>query len=158
MNKGQGYFNLAEDNRIASAVDLARQQKAPKTVDGDKVIKYSQAAFDGGNALRSTWKMGSLFLTKEKLVFFQSSNRIFETPLKEIVDIKIIDRPWIPGKIVEQICLTRERKGLKRRFYFSIKKIRPWRDQIERLIVSEVELSKRSRKLPEEKKKKKLSM
>ena len=134
MGKGQGSFNLAEDNRIDSAVDLARQQRAPKTVDGDRVVKYAQVAFDGGNALRSTWKMGSLFLTEKKLVFFQGQNRIFESDLGSIVGISIIDRDWIPGKVVEQICLTRKKTDLKRRFYFHIKKSQSWKEEIERLV------------------------
>ena len=131
---GQGNFNLAEDNRIASAVEQARQQKAPKTVDGDRVIKYVQAAFDGGNALRSTWKMGSLFLTAKKLIFFQGQSRIFESDLDSIVDISLIDRDWIPGKTVEQVCLTRKKRDLKRRFYFHMKKSQSWKEKIEELI------------------------
>ena len=139
MSVGQGHFNLAEDNRIASAVEQARQQKAPKTVDGDKVIKYAQVAFDGGNALRSTWKMGSLFLTEKKLIFFQGENRIFETDLGSIVEISIIDRNWIPGKVVEQVCLTRKKTDLKRRFYFHMKKSQSWTQEIERLVEQKTE-------------------
>ncbi len=133
MGTGYGKFNLAEDNRIASAVEQARQQKAPKTVDGDKVIKYAQVAFDGGNALRSTWKMGSLFLTEKKLIFFQGENRIFESDLGSIVEISIIDRNWIPGKVVEQLCLTRKKTDFKRRFYFHMKKSESWKEKIEEL-------------------------
>lgn len=134
MAKGQGHFSLAEDNRITSAVEQTRQQNAPKTVDGDKVIKYSQAAFDGGNALRSTWKMGSLFLTEKKLIFLQGQNRIFESDLNPIVDISIIDRDWIPGRMVEQVCLIRKRGDLKRHFYFHIKKPQSWKEAIEKQI------------------------
>ncbi|ODS30611.1 MAG: hypothetical protein SCARUB_04280 [Candidatus Scalindua rubra] len=134
MDKGQGKFNLAENNKIASAVEQTRQQNAPKTFDGDKVVKYAQVAFDGGNALRSTWKMGSLFLTEKKLIFLQGQNRIFESDLDSIVDISIIDRDWIPGKMVEQVCLTRKKRDLKRRFYFCIKKPEIWEEKIEQLI------------------------
>ncbi len=134
MGTGYGKFNLAEDNRIASAVEQAREQKAPKTVDGYRVIKYAQVAFDGGNALRSTWKMGSLFLTEEKLVFFQGENRIFESDLPSIVEISIINRDWIPGKAVEQLCLTRKKSDLKRQFYFHIRKSQSWKEKIEESI------------------------
>lgn len=128
----QGRFKTAEDNRITSAVEQVRQQNAPKTIDGDKVIKYSQAAFDGGNALRSTWKMGSLFLTEKKLMFLQGQNRIFESDLNPIIDISIIDRDWIPGRMVEQVCLTRKKGDLKRRFYFHMKKAQDWKEAIKK--------------------------
>ena len=62
--------------------------------------------------------------------------RIFETPVDSITDCQLIERAWIPGKIVEQICLTRKRKDWKRRFYFSMKKIQSWKDEIDHVLLA----------------------
>ena len=133
MNEGQGRFNLGEDNKIRSALDLHRDFKAPKEIDGDKVLVQGQAAYDAGNLSRSTWKMGRLFLTSNKLSFFQGQNRILDISIDSLSKIAAVDRNWIPAKMVEQLRLTREIDGMKRIFHISVRNTDQWKEAIEKL-------------------------
>lgn len=133
MGEGQGWFNLGEDNKIRSALDVHRDLKAPKEIDGEKVIMHGQGAYDAGNLARSTWKMGRLFLTRNKLSFFQGQNRILEILVDSLSKVDVIERNWIPAKKVEQLRLTREEDGIKRNFYLSVKKSGQWMEAIERV-------------------------
>ena len=128
----QGYFNLAEDSKITSAIDMMRDEKAPTMIDGEKVLKHSQAAYDGGSAIRSSWKMGSLYLTEKKLTFFQGQNRLFEIFLDSLNGIDVIERNWIPGKLVKQLCIIQDWKERKRKFYISVKGTEQWKEAIDK--------------------------
>ncbi len=131
MREGQGRFNLGEDNKIRSALDMHRDLKAPKEIDGEKVLMHGQAAYDAGNLARSTWKMGRLFLTRNKLSFFQGQNRIFEISIDSVNRITVVERNWIPAKVVEQLRITREIEGIKRIFHLSIRNTGQWKEAIE---------------------------
>jgi len=147
---GQGRFNLAEDNKIASVLDMMRDQKAPSAIDGEKVLKHGQAAYDGGYALRSTWKMGRLYLTEKRLVFLQGQNRLFDIFLDSLNNINIIERNWIPGKLVKQLCIIQDWKERKRKFYFSVKRAGQWKEAIEKQITGDrKQVTKRRRQITE---------
>ncbi len=150
---GQGRFNLAEDNKIMSALDMMRDQKAPSAIEGEKVLKHGQAAYDGGYALRSTWKMGRLYLTEKRLVFFQGQNKLFDISLDSLNSVNLIERNWIPGKLIKQLCIiqngkesdgrkSRAKPALskvevsrgKRKFYISVKREEQWKEAIKKQI------------------------
>lgn len=131
MKKGQGKFNLERNIKIRSGVEVIRDLKAPKEINGENVLMHEQAAYDAGNLARSTWKMGFLYLTKKKMVFFQEQNRILEISLDSLNKIAVVDRNWIPGKMVEQLRLTREEDGIKRVFHLSVKNTGQWKEIIE---------------------------
>lgn len=110
---------------------MIRDLKAPKEIDGEKILMHGQGAYDDGNLLRSTWKMGRLFLTRNKLSFFQGQNRIFEISIDSLSKIAVVDRNWILGKVVEQLRLTREIDGMKRIFHLSVRNTDQWKEVIE---------------------------
>ena len=134
MGEGQGRFNLGRDNKIRSALELHRDFKAPKEIDGKKVLMHEQAAYDAGNLAMSTWKMGRLFLTRNKLSFFQGQNRVVEISIDSLSKIAVVDRNWIPAKKVEQLRLTREEDGIKRISHFSVRNTGQWKGTIENLM------------------------
>lgn len=134
MGEGQGRFNLGKDNKIMSALDMHRDLKTPKKIDGEKVLIHGQAAYDAGNLARSTWKMGRLFLTRNKLSFFQGQNRILDISIDSLSEITVVDRNWIPAKKVEQLRLTRKINGMRRIFHLSIRNTDQWKEAIEELI------------------------
>jgi len=131
MKERQGKFNLERDINIKSAVEMIRDRQAPEEIDGEKVLIYEQAAYDAGNLARSSWKMGFLHFTEKKLVFFQGQNRIFEIFIDSLKSISIVERNWIPGKMIEQLRLIRETEGKKRNFYLSVKNPARWKENIE---------------------------
>ena len=128
---GQGRFKTAENNKVMSIIDTIRDQNAPSTIDGEKVLKHSQAAYDGGNAVRSSWKIGTLYLTEKKLMFFQGENSLFRLSLDSISGADVIERNWIPGKTVKQLCVVQNREDRNRRFYISVKKTEVWKEVID---------------------------
>lgn len=135
----QGRFNLTEDSKIASAIDKMRDQRAPSLIDGQKVLKHSQAAYDGGNALHSSWKMGSLYLTEKRLVFFQGqSNRLLDLPLDSVKEINLVERNWVPGRLIKQLCIIQNWKKRERNFYLSLKKEEEWKEVINKCLKQSV--------------------
>ncbi len=133
MSEGQGRFNPGKDNKIRSALEMHRDLKAPKEIEGEKVLLHEQAAYDAGNLARSTWKMGRLFLTRNKLSFFQGQNRVVEISIDSLSKIAVVDRNWIPAKKVEQLRLTQEEDGIKRISHFSVSNADQWKGAIENL-------------------------
>lgn len=136
MNNRQGYFNLAEDLKIKSGLDKHRESKAPSLIEGEKVLTFAQAAYDGGSPFKSIWKPGYLYLTKSRLFFFQGSKEVFKIPLNCLKKIMVIERDWIPGRIVEQLFLTEENNQRKKVFYIHLKKPHYWKETIEDLMTA----------------------
>jgi len=134
----QGRFNLAEDSKIMSAIDQLRDRNAPSVIDGEEVIKRGQAAFDGGSAAHSTWKMGSLYLTEKKLVFFQGNNRLFDIPLDCIDGVSVLERGWIPGRLVKQLCIIKNLADRKTKLYVWARKPEQWKEAVEGCLQSSV--------------------
>lgn len=129
---GQGRFKTAENNKVMSIIDTMRDQNASSTIDGEKVLKHSQAAYDGGNAVRSSWKIGTLYLTEKKLIFLQGQNSfLFTLSLDSLNGADVIERNWIPGKTVKQLCVVQNREDRKRKFYISVKKTEVWKEVID---------------------------
>ncbi|MBU4349303.1 hypothetical protein KJ599_03160 [bacterium] len=131
MKEGRGRFNLEKDSKIKSGLDMLRELSLPSEIDGEKVLTYSQAAYDAGSISRSSWKMGFLYLTANKLIFTQRENRLFEIPLDLLNELQIVRRNWVPGKKVSQLCLIKELEGKKNIFYLSVKEPGEWVKTIE---------------------------
>ena len=134
----QGRFNLAEDSKIASAIDKLRDQKVSPVIDGEKLLKHSQAAYDGGSALHSSWKMGSLYLTEKKLAFFQGQHRLLDIPLDSVKEINLVERNWISGKPIKQLCITQNWKNRERKFYVWLRKEEEWKEAISKCLKQSV--------------------
>ncbi len=106
MPEGQGRLRAANATRIGSAIDQIRDQKAIRWIDGEKVLRHGQAAYDGGTALHSSWKMGRLYLTPGKMVFFQGGNQLFTISVGALHQVELLERDWVRGRPVEQLSLS----------------------------------------------------
>jgi len=126
MKEGQARFNLEKDSKIRSGLDIARDLKLPSEIEGEKVLTHGQAAYDAGSISRSSWKMGFLHLTAKRLIFTQGGNRLFEIPIDLLGEPQIVNRKWVPGKLVQQLRLIKEVDGKKSIFYLSVKKPEEW--------------------------------
>lgn len=131
MKEGRSRFNLEKDSKIRSGLDMLRELNLPSEIDGEKVLKHSQAAYDAGSISRSNWKMGFLYLTVNRLIFTQRENRLFEIPLDLLNELQIVSRNWVPGKKVSQLCLIKDLEGKKNIFYLSVKEPGEWVKTIE---------------------------
>ncbi len=132
MKEGQGRFNLEKDSKIRSGLEMVRELKLPSEIEGEKVLAYGQAAYDAGSILRSSWKMGFLYLTGTRLIFTQGGNRLFDIPLNLLSEFQIVSRNWVPGKLVQQLRLIKELDEKKSTFYLSVKKPGKWAEAIEK--------------------------
>ncbi|MFQ6066911.1 MAG: hypothetical protein ACE5K3_06510 [bacterium] len=130
----QGRFNLAEDIKIASAIDKLREQKALSAIDGEKLLKHIQAAYDGGSAVSRSWKMGSLYLTEKKLIFFQGQRRLLDIPLDSLKEINLVKRNWLCGKPTKQLCIVQNWKKRERKFYIWLKREEEWKEVINKCL------------------------
>ena len=130
----QGRFNLAEDSQIASAIENLRDQKVPSVIDGEKLLKYSQAAYDGDSAVSRSWKMGSLYLTEKKLIFFQGPRRLFDIQLDSLKEINLVERNWISGEPIKQLCIIQNWKRRERKFYIWLRREEEWKEAIDKCL------------------------
>ena len=132
MSQGQGRFKLQEDGKLGSALEMMRELKLPSEIEGEKVLVRSQAAYDTGSISRSWWKMGFLYLTGTRLIFTQGGNKLFEIPIDLLSGLEIVNRNWIPGKVVQQLRLIKVLERRKTTFYLSVKDPEKWVIAIEK--------------------------
>ena len=131
MKEGQGRFSLEKDSKIKSGLDMVRELNSPSAIEGEKVLEHGQAAYDAGSISRSSWKMGFLYLTGTRLIFTQGGNRLFEVSLDSLNGLQVVNRNWVPGKLVQQLRLVKELEGRKKTFYLSVKEPEKWVEAIE---------------------------
>ncbi len=127
----QGRFRLAPEIKIESGLERQRQWEAPSSIDGEEVLKFGQANYDGGTRFKSTWKPGFLYLTENRALFFQGANRVVDIPVVELESIAIVTREWIPGRTAEQLCLIQRSRNVKRTFHMRMTKPEGWKDALE---------------------------
>ena len=134
--EGQGRLGVVQNIKIKSALEGIRMLGMPKNVDGEPVIYGGQAGFDGGSAFKSTWKMGQLYLTKHKLLFYQGRDKVIrEIDLSAVMDIEIVERDWVPGKKTTQLCVIEQRGDRRRKTFFGFtSESGVWRDRIQNLL------------------------
>jgi len=133
MREGQGRFNLQKDSALRSGLDVVRELELPSEIEGEKVLAHGQAAYDAGSISRSSWKMGFLYLTSTKLAFTQGQNTLFSIPIDLLGGLKIVDRNWVPGKLVQQLRLIKNLDGQKSIFYLSVKEPEKWAKTIKKV-------------------------
>ncbi|MFQ5840864.1 MAG: hypothetical protein ACE5I8_00390 [Thermodesulfobacteriota bacterium] len=114
-------------------MEQQRELTAPSAIEGEKIHRFGQAAFDGGSPFKSVWKPGYLYLTGKRLLFFQGERKVVEIFLRMIRGVTVIRRNFIPAKVVDQLCLIEQNGKRKRAYYFFMKKPQPWMDAVEKL-------------------------
>jgi len=128
---GYGRFNPQTQLRLRSGLEMQREMEMPSDIQGEDVIMAGQASYQAGMVTRSNWKPGYLYLTKERLIFMQGANKLFEISLNSLKDTSIIQRNWVPKKKVEQLRLMQQRDSLKRIFFLFAGNLKEWKKAIE---------------------------
>jgi len=95
---------------------------------GEEVTKYYTASYDTGSSLASSWKLGNLYLTNQRILFVQGRKILFQVPLSQIKTINIVKRGWILGKKIKQLNIIPEGKRVP---YIAIKDPENWKKAIE---------------------------
>ena len=126
-----GRLNQAEQLRLRSGLEMHRQMEMPSDIEGEDVIMSGQASYQDGMVTRANWKPGYLYLTKERLIFMQGANKIFEISLSSLESMSIVQRDWVPKKKVEQLQLIQKTDSVKRVFYLFARNLEEWKKAIE---------------------------
>ncbi|MDO9529573.1 MAG: PH domain-containing protein [Syntrophales bacterium] len=128
---GYGRFNPQAQLRLRSGLEMQREMEMPSDIEGEDVIMAGQASYQDGMVTRANWKPGYLYLTKERLIFLQGANKLFEISLSSLKDISIIQRNWVPKKKVEQLQLIQQSDSFKRVFFLFAGNLEEWKKAIE---------------------------
>jgi len=94
----------------------------------EEVTKYYTASYDTGSSLASSWKLGNLYLTNQRLFFVQGRKILFQVLLSQIKTIDIVKRGWILGKKIKQLNIVSEGRRVP---YIAIKDPENWIKTIE---------------------------
>jgi HSP20 family molecular chaperone IbpA len=113
---------------MRSCLDTIRKPVSLPLRPGEEVTKYYTASYDTGSSLASSWKLGNLYLTNQRLFFVQGRKILFQVPLNQIKIINIVKREWILGKKVKQLNIVSEGRRVP---YIAIKDPENWKKAIE---------------------------
>ena len=128
---GYGRFNPQTQLRLRSGLEMQREMEMPSDIEGEDVIMAGQASYQDGMVTRANWKPGYLYLTKERLIFLQGANKLFEISLNSLKDTSIVLRDWVPKKKVEQLQLLQQSDSFKRVFFLFAGNLEEWQKTIE---------------------------
>ena len=127
---GYSHFNPQTERRLRSGLEKHREMETPTDIEGEEVIMSGQASYQDGMVTRANWKPGYLFLTKERLIFMQGANRIFDILLNSLKEISIVQRDWVPNKRVEQLQLIQRNDSMNRVFYLFARNLEEWKNRV----------------------------
>jgi len=109
-------------------LDIIRKPVNLPLRPGEKVMRYYTASYDTGSSLASSWKLGNLYLTNQRLLFVQGRKILFQVLLSQIKTINIVKRGWILGKKIKQLNIVSEGRRVP---YIAIKDPENWKKAIE---------------------------
>ena len=109
---------------------MHREMEMPSDIEGEDVVMSGQASYQDGMVTRANWKPGYLYLTKERLIFMQGANKIFDLLLNSLKSISIVQRNWVPNKVVEQLRIVQENSNMGRVFYLFGRNLEEWKKRV----------------------------
>jgi len=109
-------------------LDIIRKPVNLPLRPSEEVTKYYTVSYDTGSSLASSWKLGNLYLTNQRLLFVQGRKILFQVPLSKIKIINIVKREWILGKKIKQLNIVSEGRRVP---YIAIKDPENWKKAIE---------------------------
>ena len=112
-------------------LDTIRKPMSLPLLFDEEVIKYYTASYDTGSSLASSWRLGNLYLTNQRLLFVQGRKILFQVILSQIKTINVVKRGWILGKQVKQLNIISAGRRVP---YIAIKDPENWKKTIEESI------------------------
>jgi len=67
-------------------LDTIRKPVSLPLLPGEEVMRYYTASHDTGSLLASSWKLGNLYLTNQRLLFVQGRKILFQVLLSQNKD------------------------------------------------------------------------
>ena len=116
--------------------DIQRKISFLSFIDNEKMLRSFTASYDAGNGAFSSWKLGNLYLTEQRLLFVQVQKVLFQIPLDQIQRMDLVKRRWILGKRIIQLYILWG-NGRTRNAFIAVKDPQNWKADIEKLGTSE---------------------
>ncbi len=116
--------------------DIQRKISFLSFIDNEKMLRSFTASYDAGNGAFSSWKLGNLYLTEQRLLFVQVQKVLFQIPLDQIQRMDLVKRRWILGKRIIQLYILWD-NGRARNAFIAVKDPQNWKTDIEKLGTSE---------------------
>lgn len=91
-------------------------------VKGEKILLKSQSTLQ----INLAWQTGHLFLTDRRLIFTQVKKKVFECSLDKISEISVVQRKWLLGTRVRQLCIGVNFGGAGKHVYAALAKPEEW--------------------------------
>ncbi len=116
---------------------MARNIKQPNFAQDEEIVLYSQGGFK--HPFGSGWKLGHHYLTNKRLLFFQPSGIVYETPLSNIVNVTVEKQKYVLGKTKEVICLIYRQARSTRQVsvWIIMGDLETWRKKLSEMILIE---------------------
>ena len=113
---------------------MARNIREPTFDPGEEIVLYSQGGFK--NPMTSGWKLGHHYLTNRRLLFFQPSGIVYETPLENIINVTVEKQRFVLGRTKEVITLSYRHKkdGRKVTTWIIMGDLETWRKKLSETI------------------------
>ena len=112
--------------------EIQRRTTLQAFIGNEKTLRSYTASYDAGSAVFSSWKLGNLYLTEQRLFFVQVQRVLFQIPLDQIQRIDLVKRRWILGKRIFQLYILWN-NGRVRNAFIAVKDPQSWKADIERL-------------------------
>ncbi|MDI6814801.1 MAG: hypothetical protein QMC90_01775 [Dehalococcoidales bacterium] len=122
---------------LKSVLDTTLRVEQDRRLLGDtRILMRDQASCQGSpfeikTSFNPSWKLGKLYLSPSRLLFIQGRNILFFIPISKIVETSIVEREWLAGRIINQLCLVI--RGYNP-FYIAVRNPQSWKGAIDNLI------------------------
>jgi len=132
-----GHLAQMGHSDLKSVLDTTLRMDQERRLLGDtRILMRDQASSQGSpytikTSVNPSWKLGKLYLTPSRLFFIQGRYMLFLIPISRIARVSIIQRAWLAGRMINQLCL--HVRGYKP-FYMAIRNPQNWKEAIENLM------------------------
>ena len=122
---------------LKSVLDTTLRMDQERRLLGDtRILMRDQASSQGSpytikTSVNPSWKLGKLYLSPSRLFFIQGRNILFFIPVTRIAKVYVVEREWLAGRIINQLCLVV--RGYVP-FYMAIRNPQSWKEAIENLM------------------------
>jgi len=117
---------------------MVRNIREPNFAQDEEIVLYSQGGFK--NPMTSGWKLGHHYLTNKRLLFFQPSGTVYETPLDSIISVTVEKQKFVLAR-KHVICLTYRhvRTGRPVRVWIVMGALGTWSKKLSEMVVIDEE-------------------
>ena len=122
---------------LKSALDTTLRVEQDRRLLGEtRILMRDQASCQGSpfeikTSANPSWKLGKLYLSPSRLFLIQGRNMLFLINLNKIEKVYIVEREWLAGRIINQLCIVV--RGYNP-LYMAIRNPDSWREAIENLM------------------------